>query len=441
MLSAQQEVALGIIIDSISVEQNTEESFALYLPTTFKKNELAPVVFIFDPSAQGKRALQHFIAASERYGYILVASNDSKNGPYQLNFDIANRLFSKVFNRFNIDPKRIYTSGFSGGARLASTIAVLTKSIQGVVACGSSFSKDPAHIPFEGDFSYATIVGDRDMNYYELHNTRDFLNKLKISNALFTYEFDHRWPSSEQLLAAFDWLHLEAVKKGIAPKLKTAIEQSYQERYQLAIKLVDSVKLLAAVTEYDRIIKNYSRYFGLDSVRSQLGDLKKYKEFQIQKRNLKNTFLEENELLNTFSGRFNSDIKRSKPSLKWWKKELDKLQNRLAKSKDIEQKMLIRVKNSVSALAFETVSIVRPTSLEKQQFCYDLVILLYPQYPYAYFRQIQLLLRKNEQDKALDYLEQLISNGYRDFDRIKNEKTFQSLQTNERFKKLLITTN
>ena len=130
ILSAQDNFALGQIIDPVAVEQDTDESFALYLPTTFNKNELAPVVFIFDPSAQGKSALQHFIAASERYGYILIASNDSKNGPYQLNFDIANRLFSKVFERYNIDPKRIYTSGFSGGARLASTIAVLTKSIQ-----------------------------------------------------------------------------------------------------------------------------------------------------------------------------------------------------------------------------------------------------------------------------------------------------------------------
>lgn len=441
IISAQQDFALGQLIDSVAVSQNTSESFALYLPSSFKQNELAPVVFVFDPSAQGKRALRNFVAASEKYGYILIGSNDSKNGPYQTNFDIANRLFTKVFDRFNIDPKRIYTAGFSGGARLASTIAVLTKSIQGVIACGSSFSKDPAHIPFEGDFSYAAIVGDRDMNYYELHNTRDFLNKLKVSNELFTYEFDHRWPNSAQLLAAFDWLHLEAVKKGITPKLSAAIEEGYQARYQLAIRQVNASKILEATTEYERMIRNYTVHFGMDSIRNQLRDLKKNKGYQKQKRDLKDIFAEENELLKKYADRFNSDIKNKKPSLKWWKNELEKLQLRRSKANGSEQKMLDRIKSSISALAFETVTIVRPTAVEKQQFCYDLVILLYPQYPYAYFKQIQLYLQKNRDEKALDYLEQLINHGYRDFDRIKKEKTFQKLRTNERFKKLLAIPN
>ena len=38
-----------------------------------------------------------------------------------------------MFSDFNIDSKRIYTAGFSGGSRLASAIAVLTDQIQGVI--------------------------------------------------------------------------------------------------------------------------------------------------------------------------------------------------------------------------------------------------------------------------------------------------------------------
>lgn len=441
LVGAQQNYGLGTIIDSVAVTQNTGETFALYLPTSFDQNTLSPVVFIFDPSAQGKRAVANFIAASEKYGHILVGSNASKNGPYQTNFDIANRLFTKVFQSFNIDPKRIYTSGFSGGARLAATIAVLTKSIQGVIACGSGFSKDPAHIPYQGDFSFAAIVGDQDMNYYELHNTRDFLNKLKIANELFTYNFDHRWPNEKQLLAAFDWLHLEAVKKQVVTKNLVAIQQGYRLRDQRAKRLHKESKIFEAVHEYERIIRNYTTYFGLDSIRNKISLLKKNKEYLKQKRNFAQTFIEEDELLKKFSNRFNSDIKRNKPTLKWWKNELEKLQNRIVKSSGSEQKMLGRIKSSISALAFETVHIVQPASIEKRQFCYDLVILLYPKYPYPYFKQIELFITLKKEEKALDYLEKLVQTGYSNFDRIKNEKTFQVLHEHERFKQLLSISN
>ena len=103
----------GKIIDSVYIKNNFKESYALYVPNNYTTTELSPIVFIFEPAARGKIGITPFIKAAEKYGYILICSNNSKNGPFEQNFEITNRLFEKVFADFAVNPKRIYTAGFS----------------------------------------------------------------------------------------------------------------------------------------------------------------------------------------------------------------------------------------------------------------------------------------------------------------------------------------
>ena len=86
----------GMIIDSIAVSKATNETFALYLPKSFMENEPQPIVFIYEPLGRGAVGIQPFIPASEKYGLILVCSNNSKNGPYDRNFTISNNLFKQT---------------------------------------------------------------------------------------------------------------------------------------------------------------------------------------------------------------------------------------------------------------------------------------------------------------------------------------------------------
>jgi len=163
----------GKVIDSVQVAGTTDQSFQLYLPKTYDSKESSAIIFIFDPAARGNIGLLPFTQASERFNYILVCSNNSKNGSYDYNFDVANRLFEYVFSRFKIDPKQIYTAGFSGGSRLATTIAALTNSVQGVIGCGAGFMTNIQEIENRNSFSYVGLVGDEDMNYQEMFKFTD----------------------------------------------------------------------------------------------------------------------------------------------------------------------------------------------------------------------------------------------------------------------------
>ena len=115
LASQVDDFPIGEIVDSIAVSKTSNETFALYLPSNHKPNTLSPIVFIFDPAARGKIGIHPFIKAAEKYNYILICSNNSKNGPYDQNIKIASRLYDKVFSDFSINPKRVYTAGFSGG--------------------------------------------------------------------------------------------------------------------------------------------------------------------------------------------------------------------------------------------------------------------------------------------------------------------------------------
>ncbi len=438
-LIAQQEVfKKGALTDSVKVNTTSKETFAIYLPKSFNKNKPSPIVFIYEPMARGKVGITPFIKASEKYGHILVCSNNSRNGLMNKNFEIADRLFNKIFSIFNIDSKLMYTAGFSGGARLASTIATISNQFAGVIACGGGFSSYFSLMENTLDFSYAAIIGDEDMNLLELYKTKDYITKLNMSNELFVHEIHHRWPTQDQILEAFDWLEIEAIKKGISVKNDILIKDIYHKYYKKAKKLEHNNKLLYASEEYQRIVRTFNPYFNLDSISNRLIALNNNEDLKKTKRKLKPIFEREIKLRNLFSERFANDLDKKKKNLKWWIAELGKLKSEQKDANSYKSKMINRLLYNTFSMAIEK-TIINSESISKENliFCFDICILVYPKYHFPYFKQVENYLSINDQSKALDYLEKLLKTGYSNIDLIKKEKTFQLLKNNERFKKLI----
>ncbi|MGB5364214.1 MAG: hypothetical protein WBN17_13015 [Aureibaculum sp.] len=428
----------GEIIDSVLVSANSNESYALYLPLQINLSEFSPIIFIYEPMGRGEIGIHPFIKTADTYGYILVCSNNSKNGPYEQNFEIANRLFSKIFSDFNIHKNRIYTSGFSGGARLASNIANLTQQIQGVVACGAGFSSNNGELPNFGNFSYAAIVGDEDMNFKDMYTTKGFLDRLKMPNELFVYEMNHKWPDQEQILRAFDWMQLEAYNKGIIPTDHQNIKRIYSNYYIQAKMYENENKLLLAFNEYNRIRNNFSKYYKLDSISNKITLLKNNKTYKREKKNLISNFEKETALTESLLEQFKKDIKKIDPNLNWWITEINKLKKNLEKANNSERKMVNRQLYKMFALAIETVSIGNTVQhINQAILCYDICILIYPKYSLPYYKQIENYMNKNNEEEALKYLEKLLNTGYSDFSSLKENTAIKKLKNNKRFQELV----
>ena len=114
----------GKIIEKVPCAQRPEQSYALYLPSNYSASRSWPVVYSFDPGARGSFALQLQKAAAERYGFILAASNNSRNGPWKPQFEAAQAMVQDTHEELSIDDRRMYLAGFSGGARVAAQIAL-----------------------------------------------------------------------------------------------------------------------------------------------------------------------------------------------------------------------------------------------------------------------------------------------------------------------------
>ncbi len=436
--SQQKNYETSKIIDTIWVDEYTKESFSLYLPNNYKPSELFPVVFIFDPGGRGKTGIYPFIKASEKYGYILICSNNSKNGPYNKNYEIANRLFNSVFTNFNINEKRIYTSGFSGGSRLASSIAILTTQIQGVIACGAGLESKDGIVANQQNFSYAAIVGNRDMNYKEMINTRDFLNKFKVSNELFVFDIKHQWPTQEQILNAFDWLQLQAYKKNILLKNEEKINTIYHKIYKVAKQHQEDNRLLLSADAYKRIVRNFSRFYNLDSIKIEMKTLINSKAYRTEKKELETSFAKENTLTTMFIDQFTKDFERSKMNKKWWSSKINKIRKELETSSQTEKKMYNRLLYKIFAHAIETAGIGnRIQDTNQSILCYEICILIYPKYPLPYLKQIENYLVSNDEKTALNYLEKLINHGFTNRNRIDSIKGIDKLKKNDRFEEIL----
>jgi len=129
----------GQIVERIAALEDSSQSYALYLPSNYTPDRKWPVLYAFDPGARGRVPVERFKEAAEKYGWIVLGSNNSRNGPMKVVVNAWNAMQTDAHQRFVIDDERMYATGFSGGARAAISIAVGCKCLAGVIAGGAGF--------------------------------------------------------------------------------------------------------------------------------------------------------------------------------------------------------------------------------------------------------------------------------------------------------------
>ncbi len=350
---SQHQFEKGVILDSISVEKAEGETFALYLPNSFNPENISSAIFVFDPSGKGRKGIKPFIKASEKYGYLVFCSNNSKNGPYDKNFNIFNNLFLHVTSIFKIKNNDMYLSGFSGGSRIACAIATLTEEFAAVIACGAGFPQVPEYMPSSQEYAYVGICGNRDFNYIEMMANKTVLNRSKFNHTLITNNSKHLWPKEDEILRAFNWLYLQNLNKKKTPVDEEKILNLYQKDYDIILKNEDNNELIFAFENYERLLDSYSPFLKLDSIKAKFDELSQSKTYIEQTKSLSQAFKKETELNHKLLTRFDQDLKNANDKkLIWWEKQFNKL-NSTEKSSNLETKnMIFRVMFNVFATVY-----------------------------------------------------------------------------------------
>jgi predicted esterase len=258
LAARSQTPALGMVHASVTVAADPTKSYALYLPSSYSPAKRWPLLLVFDPFARGEVSVKLFHEAAEKYGFIVVGSNNSRN--FQDPSAAIRTLWADVKERYAIDPRRIYTAGLSGGARVASSIALACKGcIAGIIANGAGLPNG-ATIPGPEVADWFLVAGTTDFNYPELLHLKEALDTRNAASRFVVYDGEHNWMPKDFAERALAWLQLRAMVKGLAPVDKEFIGRQFEGRLAEAASAQKAGDILAAVRDYREIAQDFSTF-------------------------------------------------------------------------------------------------------------------------------------------------------------------------------------
>ncbi len=186
----------GKVLPKVVIRSDTTLSYALYLPAGYDVKKENKIIFIFDAHARGILPLEKYKTLADQYNLILAASNNSKNGQSgRVRNHIISAFMGDVEERIHIDENKIYTAGFSGGARIATLVALYNGNVAGVVGCAAGFPQ--VQNPVNKSFIWVGVVGNKDFNFLELVNLNRQLKANRWKSFLLTFDGKHQWPPVE----------------------------------------------------------------------------------------------------------------------------------------------------------------------------------------------------------------------------------------------------
>lgn len=202
-------------IINVVCKTNASYSYALYIPA--HTNETLPVIYFFDPHADGELPLTKYKSLADKYGFIFIGSNNSKNGTdWQTTENIWQAISNDTQQRLAINTNRIYTCGFSGGAKVASYIAINHNQVKGVIANGAGLPDNTQ--PFNYNFSFTAITGEGDMNMTDLEAINNAFDKTLTKHSIIYFGGKHEWAPESTMNTALQGLQLNAMRTAIIPK-------------------------------------------------------------------------------------------------------------------------------------------------------------------------------------------------------------------------------
>lgn len=198
-------------------------SYAVYLPKAYTRARRWPVVFCFSPVGNGAGFARRVIPGAEQHGWVVVASNDSKNGPL-----LAKEIKAMVADsrqRLSLDPHRTYVSGMSGGSRVASWYAV-TEGARGTISVGGVLSNAALRLgqaPPEG-IAWYLCCGETCFNRKEMEQTHAMLQGAKRDATIKIFPGAHVMAPASVVTEAIAW-HEGIWRQGAAKELTAALER------------------------------------------------------------------------------------------------------------------------------------------------------------------------------------------------------------------------
>jgi poly(3-hydroxybutyrate) depolymerase len=198
------------------------QSYELYIPHSAPTTGPSPILYGFDPSANGKSMLIYLADAAAANGWIVAASNNSQNGPWSDIFTAQDAIMRDTEARLNLHPTRRFAAGMSGGARVSLALAFrYPDKICGTLLFGAGWPVNTTLEPSTNRLNVYILIGTQDSNYsYDIPETQGQLTLNGIRCVVQTFNGGHVLPPANLTLAGAQWLNANAERdpnSGLAP--------------------------------------------------------------------------------------------------------------------------------------------------------------------------------------------------------------------------------
>jgi hypothetical protein len=442
-----QDVRKGEIIDKIVCKDNLEQSYALFLPPGYSPEKTWPILYAFDPGARGRIPLEHFKEAAQKYGYIVVGSNNSRNGPWPPVMEASMAVWTDTHERFSIDEKRVYATGFSGGSRAASAFSkFVNHPVAGIIGIGAGLPQELKPVQVKPSVYYG-IVGIGDFNYQPMMRLDEEFDKWDVLHRFLVYDGEHKWPPQEICTRAVEWMEILPMKQGLRPLDNLLIDKIFTTELEKARMMEENGQIYRAVSEYTAIASGFKEWKDTEAISDKINLFKQSKEYKQYLNDEKERREREDTFRNGFINAFARILKYPE-----WVMNLDEiyselgiraLQNKVKNKKDIDE----------HALFFRLLTELTIHSIEEGRRHYEkedheMAIVFYEiaakasehkssSLQYIYYELACFYALNNQKRKALKKLKLSIENGFYDIETIENDEDLNSLKDSTEFQRII----
>jgi predicted esterase len=438
-----EQLPAGQVTEKIVCRQDPSQSYALYLPPAYTPDRKWPLLLCFDPGARGSVPVKLFQAAAEKFGWIVAGSNNSRNGPWSDVEPAMAAMWEDTHSRFTVDARRVYTTGFSGGSRVAMETALRhPDEVAGVIVCSGGMPRERG-LPVPVPFAVFVSAGRKDFNFLEVWRLDNILAREKAAHRMDVFDGAHEWPPSDIAGAAVGWFEILAMGQGRRDKDPALAAAVLAESRDRARDLTVNGRLPEAIRLLEGLVRDFDGLTDLAAVKADLKELKHAPALkQLQKAERKREKAElDYQITSNGIWKELQDLSRPVPKLDEVIAELkiEEILKTAREQRGTEDGYLAaRQLNWVLMEAFmEAPQWRQREDVPRELFCLRLTAAILPDRPAARYNLAAGLAAAGQIGEAFAELKTAVEKGFQDADQLEKDPDFTALRGNTAFQALL----
>jgi dienelactone hydrolase len=434
-------LANGQVIDSVPCFPDPTQTYALFLPSLYAPNKTWPIIYFFDPGAEGGRPVALYKDIAEKYGFVLAGSNNSRNfggdSPRSMT-----AMWQDTHSRLALDEHRTYTSGFSGGARVAGSMALGCRQCQiaGVMAHGAGY---PSNYKSESKDSllYFLAVGDQDFNWPEVITVRREREDAGLAYRVEVFSGTHQWAPPEVMEKAVEWITLKAMQGGSQPRNAALIDRLWLRAQQQAVDAEKAEDAIARLKAYRSLVSDFKDLKNVSIYEDKLAALKKSAELKSALKKEKDQIADQASLEAEISPKLDALVADSADDPTLLQRDIIQAMSRLKdqSTRAREEKRLVAAR-ALSALWVQGIEAgqmqFESRHFEKAEACFQVMSTVNDN-PWPVLLLAETSAAQGNKKQAIKHLREAIRRGLNDPLRFEKDSRLQSLKSDPEFQKMI----